>query len=675
MEAGVLYSAPRPAYLPGEAIERDVLAIDGGPLGRLRCIIGASPGSGFAGQVYQAVVEQPGPFPPLVAIKVLRPRSRWKNFSREALFSLCFQSAFAPRLREEAVQAGLLWQTLLRAAAAAEFGHPDAVVRPYGYFWDADLASYAEVHAWVSGRPARCQPDELLLARLLGDSQEPPATEMARMKNFMDALAGLCRRMGALGLARQYDWYTLVSQANVLVLEDGDRAGEPAAVDCRPGLAIPFFLPVSPAHALVILDGLRRGRLAHYDEVDFNRLARYLDNHPALDELRPLARRLVGVDSAYRAGLPDLCHTRTRVLRDAAFRRRIFQAALRDWVRAGLIPDASADSLSARPTACLWLWLLTRLPLVGPALVRLLANPDYRRHLRALLAQPAYRRTAVAAWQRQDLPQWTAEGRVHPDHARWLAVHPRAYAVEKLLPSAWPAALHRLVVDPLARRQAVERLLLQPLGLLFSQPARCRWLEGILQYQFERGIIPAEKAGALLGQISEPRMQGFIRDLGFTAGLDLISRLAYLALGLYGLSSGNFLPLGLALLAPIPPSGPLRFLYVLGRLLGELPAILLRKDPGHPPERLLLARLAALLVSPWRWAGNLFPLIEISAVYTRLAFVLAEYYAARLAGVVPIYGGQGKLLEYWVFQLCFNFPLSLHYLLIRRKAQGPEAGA
>ncbi len=690
MDAVLHYTAPRPGYLLGEVIERDVQAIDGALLGRVRFVLASSPGGGYAGQVYRAAVQQPGPLPSQVALKVLRPRSRWKNFAREWLFELCFQTAFAPRLREEAVQSGLMWQALLRSAVGAEFTCLGAVAQPYGYFWDPGLASYVEVHEWVEGRQPRYEPDETLMAGWFRRPRPAPDTEMARKKRFMDALAGLCHRMGALGLARQYEWYTLVSQANVLTVDipgeevlttasgldtAGDllAGGNPSgrttlvAVDCRPGLAIPFFLPISPAHARIILQGLQRGVLVHYDEVDFSRLAAYLGAHPDLERLRPLAKRLARVDAAYRAGLPDLWHTRTRLLRDAAFRGVVFRAAAQDWECSGLVSPGAAAGLANRPRKLMGLWLLARLPLIGPWLVRLLAHSGYRRHLRALLAQPVCRRAALACWRKRDLPTWLADERIPPARARRLEASLASYAAEKLLLAPMPVGLHRFLVDPAARRAWLRRGLLQPLGLLFSQPARLRWLESILAEQRERGVIPPDKARALLGQLNEPRLHSFIRDLGLAAGLDVFSRLVYLALGLYGLSSGDFLPLGLAALAPVSPSGVVRFLYVLARLVIELPGILLRRDPGHAPGRLLLARLAALLAAPWRWFGNLFPLLEISAVYTRLAFVLTEYYAMRTADLVPIYGGSGKLLEYWVFQICFNLPLSLHHELKRRR--------
>jgi hypothetical protein len=234
--------------------------------------------------------------------------------------------------------------------------------------------------------------------------------------------------------------------------------------------------------------------------------------------------------------------------------------------------------------------------------------------------------------------------------------------LEKTFLSPLPPGWHRFLVDPAARRRFVERVFIQPVRLLASQSEREKWMQAILTAEFERGAAEPDKARDLLAQVREPRLQGFIRDLGLSFGLDVFSRLVYLSLAWYGLSSGDFLPFGIAVLSPIPPSGPLRFIYVLAALLLDLPRLLTRAwPPGHPRGRLLLARLAALLIAPLRWVGNLFPIVEISAVYPRLAFLLAEHFISRLAAAIPIFGGRGKLLEIWVFQVCFNLPLSLQY--------------
>jgi hypothetical protein len=276
-----------------------------------------------------------------------------------------------------------------------------------------------------------------------------------------------------------------------------------------------------------------------------------------------------------------------------------------------------------------------------------------------LFRNPSYRRTALQSWADWDVSQWIDVGRIPQTYT------PRSYPLEKIFFSALPPSWHRFCVDSSARRQFIQFTVFEPIRLLVSQPARERWLEAILRAEFERGAASPQKANDLFAQVREPRLQGFIRDLGINFGLDIFSRLLYIALAGYGLSSGDFFPFGLAVLSPIPPSGPLRFLYVLVRFLIELPELLRHPPSGHPLSRLLLARLGALAIAPLRWVGNLFPLVEISAVYPRLAFLLMEHFISRATALIPILGGRGKLLEIWIFQLCFNLPLSLRYLIER----------
>jgi hypothetical protein len=642
--------APGPGYLPGADLHARLRSPDGADLGECAFRILRTPGSGYAGQVWQCRVSA-GPLPAgsLVALKILHPRSAWKTAARDALFFLSFQAPFAPRLSEEAVHAGQAWQDLLRRAADEELG-PGSVVHPLGYFWDAELASFVEVSEWIDGRPVRLEPDEELFSR----APAAPA-EVRRLKRFMDRLADLCREMGADGLARQYAWFSFVSQANILVRADGSFT----AVDCRPGLAFPFFLPLTPAHLAIAAAGLRRGLLAHYAEVDMDRLEQFLRQRPALvEDAGRRLERLRADEAAWRAGLPDLWN-RLFHPRHAPFdRRRLISA----WRQMGWIdPQAEAKASASRAR-----FLLFFFAAACPPLLRLAANRAYRRHVAALLVSLAYRRTALAAWTGQDLPRWIAEGRLPPDAS------PHLYPLQKLFLASLPAPFQRLFNDPSARAKLARQVLFQPLSLLFSQAERERWLEGILLTEFERGAAEPQRAHDLLAQVHEPRLRGFIRDLGLSFGLDVFSRLVYLGLAWYGLSSGDYLPIGVALLSPIPPSGPLRFLYVLTRLILELPALLGRTLPsGHPRSRLLLARLGALLIAPLRFAGNLFPLVEISAVYPRLAFLLGEFFVSRLAAVVPVFGGRGKLLEIWVFQVCINLPLSLRRLLRRFLLQKP----
>jgi hypothetical protein len=194
-----------------------------------------------------------------LAIKVLKPKTLWKSSFRDLLFHLSYQATFSPRVRESALCAGLIWQEILRIAVGLELGLPASIPHAYGYYWDDSLQSFAALHEWVEGRPARFAPDDGLLLRLLWKDTPAPVSEIQAQKVFMDDLVKVCHRIGALGLSRQYEWYTLVSQSNVLVrLAPLHESPQFVGVDTCPGLAVPFFLPLSPVHARLILHGLRR---------------------------------------------------------------------------------------------------------------------------------------------------------------------------------------------------------------------------------------------------------------------------------------------------------------------------------------------------------------------------------------------------------------------------------
>ncbi|MEJ2303326.1 MAG: hypothetical protein P8Y14_17505 [Anaerolineales bacterium] len=217
------FKPQRDAYFAGENIEAVVFGLNGECLGLEGFTIREYVGSGFAGQVYRAAPVN-GVLPSAgeretrqtVAIKVLKPKSRWKRIFRDLLYYCSYQTSYAPRLREPAVRSGLIWQEVLRIAAEIEFGLVSAVARPLGYYWDSGQRSYVEVHQWVDSRPVRYEADDRIFFSRSAGGHVPAETEMVRKKRFMQSLVKLCHQIGALGLARQYEWFTLVSQANVL---------------------------------------------------------------------------------------------------------------------------------------------------------------------------------------------------------------------------------------------------------------------------------------------------------------------------------------------------------------------------------------------------------------------------------------------------------------------------
>jgi hypothetical protein len=666
----LLIQQSRNGYLSGERVEADVFSPSGQHIGLEIFVIQAYAGSGFAGQVYRAspvggVLRSTagiGATQP-VAIKILKPKSRWKRVFRDLLYYCSYQTSYTPRLREPAVRSGLIWQELLRAAAKIEFGFASAVARPLGYYWDNEQTSYVEVHDWIEGRPVCYEADdEIFLNRNRGVGK-PARTEMARKKRFMLAMVNLCNQIGAVGLARQYEWYTLVSQANVLSRAKPAGDGlEFTGIDFRPGLAVPFFLPLSPVHLRMALNGIRRGVFVHFDEVDFERLDKFVaDNSKAHASLSRLCRQLKQDDQRYRSSSPDLWHAGFQRLSNPEIRGAIAHGLVQDWCKLDGVTSDTALRLQRNPLAFLLFYLLNLIPLVGGFFQRILGSARYRRHLKYLILDRVYFAEVFAASKSCDLLAWLDDARISESRLKTLARSNLFYFLNKVVLSWLPSRLHRLVSDGEVFRRYLFDLVVHPIRLLVKAEYRKVWLTDIIHWQHKRGIVTLSQMDELLEQVAEAHRQGFIRDLGFTIGLEIFSKLVYALLAAYGVSSGDFVPFAITVLGPVPPSGFVRTGYVLFLLIWEFPRMI--RQEGN---KLFLTRALGLLIAPWRVVGNFFAPFEMFVYCPDLSLLLADYYVSSMVGAIPVLGGRGQLLEYWAFQLVFNVPLSLRKQVLAR---------
>jgi len=53
--------------------------------------------------------------------------------------------------------------------------------------------------------------------------------------------------------------------------------------------------------------------------------------------------------------------------------------------------------------------------------------------------------------------------------------------------------------------------------------------------------------------------------------------------------------------------------------------------------------------------------------YNDMSLLLGDYYVSKMIDVVPVFGGEGKLLEYWAFNLTYNLPLSIRRVILDNK--------
>ena len=218
----------RGAYDPGDRLEYEVTGVVPARAGRVVAEVERFVGGGFAGQVYRIrlleITGDEGAIEGLevgrhYAIKILSPASAFARFFRNLLYFVGYQCAFSAQLLPQAVRTGVLWQKLIRRAAAVKLGDGEAVCDTYATFFDGELHSYGEINEWIDGRIWAFEADDRLLSRWRFRGAPPAdhnSPEYVHKKLFMRRLVALLHEIGAAELARQYEWGTCKSQPNAL---------------------------------------------------------------------------------------------------------------------------------------------------------------------------------------------------------------------------------------------------------------------------------------------------------------------------------------------------------------------------------------------------------------------------------------------------------------------------
>ena len=126
----------RSIYDPGDRLEYSITGVVPANTGRIVAEVERLVGGGFAGQVYRVelleIQADGGPISGLTvgqpyAVKILKPASAFARFFRGFLYFLAYQAPFSAQVNPASVRVGVLWQKLIRRAAAAEFGDESAV--------------------------------------------------------------------------------------------------------------------------------------------------------------------------------------------------------------------------------------------------------------------------------------------------------------------------------------------------------------------------------------------------------------------------------------------------------------------------------------------------------------------------------------------------------------------
>ncbi len=680
---------------PGAVLEYDIRGVWPARPARVRLSIERHVGGGYAGQVYRVRIldiELPeGPIEGLepgrtCALKILVPVSGFGRFIRNLLYGIGFQAPFAPQANPDAARAGALWQKFIRRGARERLGSERAVVDVLATLIDPALGSCGEISEWVDGRLWRYEIDDNLFARLDWKPGRPAeglgSPEYRKKRTFMKDLVVLMHDMGAHELARQYEWWTMKSQPNALKRLEADDDPERGlvAVDFRAGMALLPFLPQCPADFKLIARGAVRGSLVQFDRGDLRALEAHVSAHAAaFADMTGALGELKKADQAYRDSLPDIAHHHIRLITRPRLWTAIHGAWVRGWeIRRMADPVAAGRLRESRFAAFLFLllgllpvltpvlfllefpgraaglWILWLAPLLGPFVRRLWGRRDYRRHIGALLTKAGYLGRAFRGHVDEALIGWHRSGRVSDKRALAISRKPGLYVLNRPL-AIFPARVHRFLTDKAYFKERLYLMFVKPVLLYFRPAVREKWLRDMVEEGRKNGMLSADEAAHILAQIDEPFIQKYLKSLAVHLATLFLSETVFLTIAVIyilghpelGWSQATLragLIIGAFNLLPVSPGSLVRGIYVVGLCV---------KERNIKDYRL------ALPVSFFKIIGYLaFPL-QMAYRFPELARFMAGHWATGAVHIVPVFGERGAWLEHAVFDMFYNYPLSL----------------
>ncbi len=673
-EEARLYRPRRVArHEAGERLVLDLTGVAPAWRGRATFEIERYVGGGFAGQVYRARVvgvegdaaaKEALPTGGAYALKMFVPWSRFARVFRDGIYALAFQAPFGLQGNPSAVRAAALWQKFLRRGARVRMGEESAIVDVHATFFDEALGSHGQVLEWVEGRVWWLEVNERLFSKVPPDAPVPE-TEYAAKKRFMSGIVGLFHEMGAPELARQYAWWTMKSQPNVLKRISagpprGEAAGEdPAAglvaVDFGAGLALLPFLPMSPGDFSLILQGLAAGRLVQFDRGDLVRLEAFVSEHAsAFADLSGALAELRIADTAYRRSQADLTHHHIHLLADGDLRRSIREGWIASYRARGRMDEAAVERFRRNPIRT-WLYVLLGLvPLLGRFVQRLWGSAAYRRHVGAMLSSLSYLRRALRARQAELLMEWHRRGRASAERTKALLRYPALFWIQAATVAFLPPGVHQFLTDRRYVRDVFVYLVVRPVKLYFNAVLRRQWLCDMIAEGRAEGMLTPAEAGHLEAQVEEPYIQKYLKALAVHLCTLFVSETVVGLLILYALifwartwDEALAYAVGIFIIvnaSPVSPGALVRGVYVLSLMIRE----------RRWREYAVAAPLSFL-----KMIGYLAFPIQMVFRYPVLARFMAARWATQAVGLVPVFGEHGALLEHGVFNTFFNVPISL----------------
>lgn len=671
-------------YDAGTRLEYAVTPVEPGPAATVTLEIERFVGGGFAGQVYRvrildilrdgqsletlAGIEKDH----LYAMKVLIPPSNFSLMFRNFLYGIGFQGPFQLQVNPIAARAGALWQKFIRKAAQFQFGDEKSVNNVHATFVDHHLGSCGEISDWVEGRTWRLEVDDRLDLLKHWQKGKPVETDLLGSPEyrskfvFMHEFVDLLHRMGAHEFARQYEWSTCKSQPNCLKRMETNQEPEKGliAVDFRAGLTLLPFLPMSPGDFKLIWQGLKRGSLVQFDRGDLHQLRKYVDTHPDvfadMPDKEQMLDELEECEEQYRNSVPDITHNGTRLFHDRRLRETIFSSAVSGWKVRNLIDEPTENRLRQSPFKTFIFFLLGLLPLLGRMLRKSWGRPDWRTHYKSVFTSIGYLIRALRGRMFEKLIAWYRGGRLREEQILSIADHPWKYWLH--LPLAFlPIGIHRFIVDTQFRGEKLHYLFIRPFRLYFDSQLREQWMRDMVSEGKKKHILSDEDAEVILSQIKEPYIQRYLVTLVLHLLTLPITQIVSVAVAAIYYFTHPEMPeeeraivvAGILVFFQIIPVSPGSFAR------GLITTTVAIKDRTFKEYNL------ALFISYFKYIGYLAFPIQMTYRYPVLARFMAAHWATDAVHIVPVFGERGALLEHGIFDLFYNWPLTIRWRMSR----------
>lgn len=666
-------------YDEGTELFYDVEEIAGMNTGSIRVVIEKFVGGGFAGQVYRVkVLEMNAPDGPIggletgrsYAMKILIPHSGFSRFFRNILYWIGFQGPFQLQVNPVAAKAGALWQKFIRQASRTRLGDRGSVVDIHAIFVDHTLGSCGELSEWVEGRTWRLEVDDHLdfLKRWRKgkpvDEARLGSPEYRAKYEFMHEFVKLLHDMGGYEFARQYEWSTCKSQPNCLKQKDTDHdpSGGLVAVDFRAGLALLFFLPMSPGDFKLIVKGLVRGSLVQFDRGSVRKLENFIEDHREdFVDMREMLEDLKACERIYRDSVPDITHNHIRLLYSKRLWSTMLDSAMKGWKVRDVADELYLEKLSRSKTRTVLFAFIGLIPFLGTPFQRTLGRGDWRKHYKKMLTSWGYLKRAFKGRIAEKIIGWHRAGRIDAEGALYVTESARIFTGHLIL-SVLPAGLHRFITDWQYAQERLVYIFIRPLRLYFDPNQREQWLRDMVKEGQEKHIVSDEDAKIILSQVNEPFIQKYLKSLAVhictlpvTQIVSVMVAVAYVVMH-PEMPRSQAWGIGLGIIAlfqvvPISPGSLVRGLYVV---------YLVVKERNFKDYNI------AVFLGFFKYIGYLAFPIQMAYRYPVLARFMAGYWANESVHIVPVFGESGALLEHWVFCLFYNWPLTLRRRILKR---------